>query len=179
MAAIEVHCYAWGSTVENPGESDTAIALPHIQFRSVAQACPTLCDPMDGSAPGPPVHHQLPEFTQTHVHWVSDAIQTPHTLSSPSPPALNISKLHGLFKRVSSSHQVAKPTSGAVSASTTVLPMNTQDWFLLGWTGWISLQSKGLSSVLTNTTAEKHQFFGTQLSLQSSSHIHTWPLEKP
>ena len=66
-----------------------------------------------------------------------------------------------------------------VSASTSVLPMNTLDWFRLGWTGWISLQSKGLSRVFSNTTVQKHQFFGAQLSLQSSSHIHTWPLEKP
>ena len=66
-----------------------------------------------------------------------------------------------------------------VSASASVLPMNTQDWSPLGWTGWISLQSKGLSRVLSNTTVQKHQFFGAQLSSQSNSHIHTWPLEKP
>ena len=66
-----------------------------------------------------------------------------------------------------------------VSASTSVLPMNTQDWSPLGWTGWISLQSKGLSRLFSSTTVQKHQFFGTQLSSQSSSHIHTWPLEKP
>ena len=66
-----------------------------------------------------------------------------------------------------------------VSASTSVLPMNTQDWSPLGWTGWISLQSKGLSRVFSNTTVQKHQFFGTQLSSQSNSHIHTWLLEKP
>ena len=66
-----------------------------------------------------------------------------------------------------------------VSASASVLPMNTQDWYPLGWTGWISLQSKGLSGVFSNTTVQKHQFFGTQLSSQSNSHIHTWPLEKP
>ena len=66
-----------------------------------------------------------------------------------------------------------------VSASASVLPMNTQDWFLLGGTGWISLQSKGLSRVFSNTTVQKHQFFGAQLSFQSNSHIHTWPLEKP
>ena len=66
-----------------------------------------------------------------------------------------------------------------VSASASVLPMNTQDWSPLGWTGWISLQSTGLSRVFSNTTAQKHQFFGTQLSKQSKSHIHTWPLEKP
>ena len=66
-----------------------------------------------------------------------------------------------------------------ISASTSVLPMNTQDWFPLGWTGWISLPSKGLSRVFSNTTVQKHQFFGTQLSSRSNSHIHTWPLEKP
>ena len=66
-----------------------------------------------------------------------------------------------------------------VSASTSVLPMNTQDWFPLGWTGWISLQSKGLSRVFSNTTVQKHQFFGTQLSFLSNSHIHAWLLEKP
>ena len=65
-----------------------------------------------------------------------------------------------------------------VSASTSVLPMNTQDWSPLGWTGWISLQSKGLSRVFSNTTVQKHQFFCAQLSSQSNSHIHTWPLEK-
>ena len=66
-----------------------------------------------------------------------------------------------------------------VSASMSVLPMNTQDWSPLGWTGWISLQSKGFSRVFSNTTVQKHQFFGAQLSSQSNSHIHTWPLEKP
>ena len=65
-----------------------------------------------------------------------------------------------------------------VSASTSVIPMNTQDWSPLGWTGWISLQSKGLSRVFSNITVQKHQFFCAQLSLQSNSHIHTWPLEK-
>ena len=82
----------------------------HIEvlFSSVAQSCPTPCDPMDCSAPGLPVHHQLPEFTQTHVHWVGDAIQPSHPLWSPSPPAFNLSQHQGLFKWVSSSHQVVK-----------------------------------------------------------------------
>ena len=79
-----------------------------IQFSSVAQSCPTLCDPMDCSTPGFLVHHQLPEFTQTHVHWVGDAIQPSHPLSSPSPAAFNPSQHQGLFQWVSSSHQVAK-----------------------------------------------------------------------
>ena len=83
---------------------------PHtlVQFNSVTQLCPTLCNPMDCSTPGLPVHHQLPKFTQTHVHWISDAIQPSHPLSSPSPPTFNLSQHQGLFKWVSSSHQVAK-----------------------------------------------------------------------
>ena len=78
------------------------------QFSSVAQSCPTLCDPMNLSMPGLPVHHQLPESTQTYVHWVSDAIQPSHPLSSPSPPALNLAQHQGLLKWVSSSHPVPK-----------------------------------------------------------------------
>ena len=78
-----------------------------IQFNSVTQLCPTLCNPMDCSTPGFPVHHQLPELTQTHVHRVGDAVQPLHPLSSPSP-AFNLSQNQSLFKRVSSSHQVAK-----------------------------------------------------------------------
>ena len=79
-----------------------------VQFSSVAQSCPTLYDPMDCSPPGFPVHHQIMQFTQTHVHWVGDAIQPSHPLSSPSPSAFNHSWHQGLFKWVSSSHQVDK-----------------------------------------------------------------------
>ena len=79
-----------------------------VQFSSVTQVCPTLCNPMNRSTPGLPVHHQLPESTQTQVHWVGDAIQPSHPLSSPSPPALKLSQHQGLFKWVSSSHQVTK-----------------------------------------------------------------------
>ena len=79
-----------------------------IQFSSVTHLCLTLCDPMDSSTPGLPVHRQLLEFTQTHVHWVSDAIQPSPPLSSPSPPTINLSQHRGLFQWVSSSHQVAK-----------------------------------------------------------------------
>ena len=122
-----------------------------VQYSSVAQLCLILCNPMNCSTPGLPVHHQLPVFTQTHVLWVGDAIQPSHPLSSPSPLTFNLSQHQGLFKWV--------------SASTSVRPMNIQDWFSLGWTGWISLQSKGLSRVFSNTTVQKHQFFGTQLSL--------------
>ena len=77
-------------------------------FSSVAQSCLTLCDPMNRSTPGLPVYHQLPESIQTHVHWVGDAIQPSHSLSSLSPPVLNLSQHHSLFQWVSSSHQVAK-----------------------------------------------------------------------
>ena len=132
-----------------------------FQFSSVAQLCPTL-HPMNCSTPGLPVHNQLLEFTQTHVHWVGDAIQPPDPLSSPSPPALTHSQHQGLFQWVRSLHQVAM--YGA-SASSSVPPMNSQDWSRLGWTGWISLQSKGLSRVFSKTTVQKHQFYSAQLSL--------------
>ena len=83
-------------------------SLKRVQFSSVAQLCLILCDPMDCSTPGLPVHHQLLEFTQTHVHWVGDAIQPSHPLLSPSPPTFNLSQHQSLFKWVSSFHQVAK-----------------------------------------------------------------------
>ena len=146
-----------------------------IQFSSVAQSCPTFCNPMVCSTPGLPVNCQLQEFTQTLVHLISDAIKPSHPLSSPSPPAFNLSQHQGLFKWVNSLHQLA---SIGVSISASVLPMNIQDWFPLGWTGWISLPSKGLSRVFSNTTAQKQQVFGTQLTFESNSHIHTWLLEK-
>ena len=93
---------------------DTAPSpIPHrlfssVQFSSVIQSCLILCDPMNRSMPGLPVHHQHLEFTQTHVHWVSDAIQPSHPLSSPSPPAPNPSQHQSLFQWVNSSHEVAK-----------------------------------------------------------------------
>ena len=92
---------------ENPSLSHLGI-LTQNQFSLVAQLCPILCDPMDCSTPGFPVHHQFPELTQTHVHRVGDAIQPSHPLSCPSPPTFNLSQYHGLFQWVSSSHQVAK-----------------------------------------------------------------------
>ena len=85
-----------------------ANSLSVVQFSSVAQPCLTVCDPMNCSTPGLPVHHQLPDFTQTHVHRVGDAIQPLHPLSSPSPPAPNPSQFQGIFQGVSSSHEVAK-----------------------------------------------------------------------
>ena len=132
------------------------------RFSSVTQLCPTLCNPMNCSTPGLPVRHQLREFTQTHVHWVGDAIQPSHPLSSPSPPAPSPSQ-HQSFPM--SQLFTWGGQSIGVSALASVLPMNTQDWSPLEWTGWISLQSKGLSRVFSNTTVQKHQFFGAQLSL--------------
>ena len=149
-----------------------------VQFSSVTQSCLTLCDPMNYSTPVLLVHHQLPESTQTHVHWVGDAIHP-----SISSSVLPLSSCLQSFP-ASGSFQMSQlfawgGQSIGVSASTSVLPMNTQVWSPLEWTGWISLQSKGLSRVLSNTTIQKHQFFSSQLSLPSNSHIHTWRLEKP
>ena len=113
--------------------------ISSVQFSSVAQSCLTLCGLMNRSTPRLPVHHQLPEFTQTHVHWVSDAIQPSHPLSSPSPPAFNFSQHQGLFQWVSSLNQVAKVLEleqywkeqyNTILEGASVLPMNIQDWFL-------------------------------------------------
>ena len=118
-----------------------------VQFSSVAQSCLTLWD----TTRGLPVHHQFPELTQTHVHWVSDAIQPSHPLSSPSPSTFKLFQHQDLFQWVSSLHQVAKVLELQLQ--------HIQDWFPLGWTGWVSLQFKGLSRVFSNTTVQKHQFF--------------------
>ena len=296
------HCltlgFGWKLTFFSPMRgiwlSRTFFSSQLLNFHccSVAQWCPTLCDLMDYSMPGFPVHHQIPELAQTHVHWVSDAIQTSHPLLPPTPLTFNLFQHQSLFQWVGSLHQVAKvlelqlqhqsfndysglisfrvdwfdilavqgtlksllqnhsskaltlqrsaffmaqllhpymllrllshfsrvrlfatpwitpcpsptpgvhpnscplsrwchqsisssvipfpscpqsfPTSGSfpmsqlfasgsqsigVSASISVLPVNIQDWFPLGWTGWISLQSKGLSRVFSNTTVQKH-----------------------
>ena len=99
------------------------------QSSPVAQSCQTLRNPMDCSTPGLPVHHQLPEPAQTHVHWVDDVIQPSHPLLSPSPPAFNPSQDQGLFQWVSSSHVSGGQSTGA---SAPVFPMNIQDWLPLG-----------------------------------------------
>ena len=141
---------------------------------SVTQLCPTLCNPMDCSMSGFLVLLYLPEFAQTHVHWVDDAIQPFHSLLPPSPPALNLSQHQGLFQWVASGGQRFGATSSA-----SVLPVNIKDWFLWGLVGLISLPSKGLSGVFSSTTIQKHQFFSTQLSLEFNSHTSAWLLEKP
>ena len=114
--------------------SDFQCADLHIychQFSSVAQLCLTLCDPTERSTRGFPVHHQLSESTQTHVCHVGDASQPSHLLSSPSPPAFNLSQHQGLFQWISSSHPGDQSIGASASAS--VLPINIQDWFPLGW----------------------------------------------
>ena len=114
---------------------------------------------MDCSMPGLPVHHQLPEFTHTHVHWVGDAISSSVIPFSSCPQAFPAS---GSF--LMSQFFTAGGQSIGASALASVFPMNIQDWFPLGWTGWISLQSKGLSRVFSNITVQKHQFFSAQPS---------------
>ena len=134
-----------------------------IQLSSITQLCPTLCYPIDYNTSGLPVHYQFPEFTQTHAHWICNAIQPSHLLLSPSPPVFNIFSTSRSFQ-ISQLFASGGQSIG-VSASTSVLPMNIQDWCPLGWPGWISLQSRRLSRVYFNTTVQKHQLFGAQLSL--------------
>ena len=149
-------------------------------IRSDQISCSVVSDslrPHERSTPGLAVHHQLPEFTQTHVHRVSDAIQPSHPLSSPSllppiPPSIRLFSNESTLRMrwpkywsFSFSISPSKEIPGLIS-------------FRI-WTGWIPLQSKGLSRVFSNTTLQKHQFFGAQPSSQSNSHTHTWPQEKP
>ena len=125
------------------------------------------CDPMNLSMPGLPVHQQLPEFTQTHVHRVGDAIQPSHPLLPLHLPPSIFPSIRGF------SNELALCQRIGASASASVLPVNIQAWFPLGLSGLISLQSRGLSTVFSNITVQKHQFFGAQPSFWSSSHICT------
>ena len=144
------------------------------QFSSVAQSCPTLCDPLDARppcpSPAPGVHPNSYPLSRWCHPTISSSVD-PFSSCLQSFPASGSFPMNQFF------------TSGGQSigvlASASVLPMNIQDWFPLGWTGWISLQSKGLSRVFSNTTVQMHQFFRAQPSLQSNTHIHKWPLEKP
>ena len=126
------------------------------------QACPTLCDPMDCRMPGFPVLHHLPEFAQTHAHWVSDAIQPSHPLSFPSPPAFSLSQNQGLFRRVGSSHQVAKVLELQQYS------VNIQGWFPLGLTG---LMPSLAPDIINSVTLGLHELWSWvwMLALLSSS----------
>ena len=138
-----------------------------VQFSSVAQSCPTLCDPMNRSMPGLLVHHQLPEFTQTHVHWVGDAIQQSHPLSSPSSIAFNLSQHQDLFKWVSSLHQVAKVLESSFNTS----PSNEHPGlisFRMDWLYLLAVQGT-LKSLLQHHSSKASilrcsAFFTVQLS---------------
>ena len=148
-----------------------------FQFSSVqSQSCPTLCDPMNRSTPGLPVHHQLRSSLKLipSSRWCHPAISSSVDPFSSCPQSLPASGSFPISQLFASGSQ-----SIGVSALGSVLPRNTQDWSPSGWIGWISLQSKGLSRVFSNTTVQMPQFFSAQLSSQSNSHIHTWPLEKP
>ena len=149
----------------------------YFQFSSVTQPCPTPCNPMNCSMPGLPCPSPTPKVHPNpcplswRCHPTISSSVIPFSSCPQSFPASGSFEMSQLF-----------PSGGqsiGVSASASVLPMNIQDWFPLGWTGWISLQSKGLSRVFPNITVQKHQFFNAQLSLLSNSHIHIWPLEKP
>ena len=128
---------------------------------SVTQWCLTLCDPKDCSMPGFPVLHHLLEFAQIHVHWVGDTLQPSHPLLSPCPLCFQSFPELGCFPM----NRLFASGDQSTGASPSVLSVNTQDWFPLGLTGLISLQSKGLSRVFPNTAVQKHQFFSAQPSL--------------
>ena len=148
-----------------------------IQFRSVSsvtQSCPTLCDPTDCSTPGFPVHHQLPELAckLMSIKLVMSSNHLNYCCSFSS--CLQCFPASGSFPTT----QFFASGGQRIGVSASALPMNIQDWFPLVLTGLISMQSKVLSRVFYNTAVQKHQFFDTQHSLWSNSHIHTWPLEK-
>ena len=151
------------------------------EVQSVQFSCsvvPEYLHPMARSAPGLPVHHQLLELKQNSCPsswWCHAAISSSVIHFSSCSQSLPASES---FLMKSQLFAWGGQSTG-VSALASVLPKNTQDWSPLEWTDWISLQSKGLSKVFSNTTVQRHQFFSTQLSSQSNSHIHTWLLEKP
>ena len=181
MAILKINFRHWLPSMVDKG-SFCHGPLPHYcecmftlhQFSSAAQSCPTLCDPMNCSTPG------LPSITNSQsspkLTSIESVMPSNHRILC-RPLLLLPSILPSI--RVFSNESAWGGQSIGVSASASVLPMNTQHWSPLGWTGWISLQSKELSRVFSNTTVQKHQFFGTQPSSQPNSHIHTWPLEKP
>ena len=150
--------------------------LREIQFSSVAQLCPIL-RPHELQHPRPPCSSpttRVHSNSRPSSRWCHPAISSSVVPFSSCPQSLPASESFPMSQLYEWGGQ-----STGVSALASFLPKNTQDSSPLEWTSWISLQSKGLSRVFSNTTVQKHQFFGTQLSSQSNSHIHTWPLEKP
>ena len=154
--------------------NDETLQFSSVQFS--AQLCPTPCDPMNRSTARPPCPSPTPGVYSNSCPsswWCQPSISSSVVPFSSCPQSLPASGSFPVSQLFAWGGQ-----SIGVSASTSVLSMNTQDWSPLGWIGWISLQTKGLSRVFSNTTVQKHQFFDAQLSSQSNSHIHTWPLEK-
>ena len=149
--------------------------ISSVQFsRSVVSHSLRPCGLQHTRPPGPSPTPRVYPNSSPLCQWCHPTISPSVVPFSSCPQSFPASGSFQISKLFASGGQ-----SIGVSASTSVLPINIQDWFPLEWTGWISLQPKGLSTVFSNTTAQKHQFFGAQLSLQSNSHIHTWPLEKP
>ena len=147
-----------------------------VQFSSVAQSYPTLWqhEPQHARPPCPSPTPGVHPNPGPSSQWCHPNISSSVIPFSSCPQSFPVSGSFQMSQLFASGGQ-----STGVSASTSVLPVNTQDWSRLGWTGWISLQSKGLARVFSKTTVQKHQFFSTQLSLESNSHIHTWLLGKP
>ena len=147
-----------------------------VQFNSLTQLCRTRCDPMNHSTPSLPVHHQLPEFTQTHVHQVGDAIQPFHTLPSPSPPASNHSQHQGLFQWVNSSHEVAKVLEFQLQHQS----LNEHPGLISFRMNWLDLlAAQGTLKSLFQHHSSKASNFQCSAYFTSNSHIDTWLLEKP
>ena len=167
----------WGARHKQCSITDSDIFVFNtVQISSVAQSCPTLCGPMNRSTPGLPVHHQLSEFTHScpSSQWCHPAISSSIVPVSSCPQALPPSKSFTMSQLFAWGRQ-----STGAPALASFLPKKSQGWSPSEWTGWISLPSKGLSRVFSNTAVQKHQFFSAQASSQSNSHIHTWPQEKP
>ena len=156
--------------------SNLLLIISLIQFSSVTQLCRTLCNPMNFSMPGLPVHHQLLGSTQIHVQLVGDAIQSSHPLTFPSPPCFNLSQHQGLFKWVSSLYQVAKVLGFQLQHQSFSEHPGLIS-FRMDWVDLLAVQ--GTLKRLLQHHSLKHQFFSAQISSQSNSHIHKWPQEKP
>ena len=155
-------------------DSPWSISPLVVSVQSLTQSCPTLCYPTDCSTPGLLVLHYLPELAQTHVYWISDAIQASHPLLSPSL-AFSLSQHQRLFqwKYPGLSKEKTASSGQSIDFSFSISPSNEYSGLMSFRTDWFDLESKGLSRVFSNTTVQKHQFFGAQPSFWSNSHINT------
>ena len=151
--------------------------LTPVRISLSTQSCPALCDPMDCSTPGFPVHHQLPELAQTHVCRVGDAIQPSHPLSSPYPPAFSLSQHQGLFQWASSSHQVAKVLELQLQHQSFWWIFRT-DFFRIDWFDLLAVQGTLKSLVQHHSSKASILHPSAFFMWESNSHIHTWLLEK-